>query len=46
VGATAFNMGGEIRFARKLIETGARLDRATLADPGTKLKDIVAALAA
>lgn len=46
VGATAFNMGGEIRFARKLIETGAGLDPATLADPARKLKDIVAALAA
>jgi len=46
VGATAFNMGGEIRFARKLIESGARVDPATLADPGRKLKDIVASLAA
>jgi len=46
VGATAFNMGGEIRFARKLIESGAKLDPATLADPGRKLKDIVASLAA
>jgi 3-phenylpropionate/trans-cinnamate dioxygenase ferredoxin reductase component len=46
VGATAFNMGGDIRFARKLIETGAKLDPAALADPGRKLKDIAAALAA
>ncbi len=46
VGATAFNMGGEIRFARRLIETRAKLDAASLGDSGRKLKDIVAALAA
>ena len=46
VGATAFNMGGEIRFARKLIETRASPDSASLGDPERKLKDIVAALAA
>ena len=45
VGATAFNMGGEIRFARKLIETKATLDAASLGDPKVRLKDIVAALA-
>ena len=46
VGATAFNRGGDIRFARKLVETGAKLDPASLADPARKLKDIAAALAA
>jgi 3-phenylpropionate/trans-cinnamate dioxygenase ferredoxin reductase component len=43
-GATAFNMGGEIRFARKLVERRARLDPALLADPARKLKDIAAEL--
>ncbi|MBI1775092.1 MAG: FAD-dependent oxidoreductase [Proteobacteria bacterium] len=42
VGATAFNMGGEIRFARQLIEQGARIDPADLADPARKLKDLAA----
>ncbi len=40
--ATAFNAGGEIRFARKLIESGAAVDAAALADSGTKLKDLAA----
>lgn len=44
VGATAFNMGGEIRFARKMIELRARLDLAVLADPTKRLKDVVAGL--
>jgi 3-phenylpropionate/trans-cinnamate dioxygenase ferredoxin reductase subunit len=46
VGATAFNMGGEIRFARKLVELHARLDPTLLADTSRKLKDLVAALPA
>jgi NADPH-dependent 2,4-dienoyl-CoA reductase/sulfur reductase-like enzyme len=40
VGATAFNMGGEIRFARRLIESGARIEPKALADPARKLRDI------
>src|SRR5208282_1385057 len=32
VGATAFNMGGEIRFARKLVELKARVEPSVLAD--------------
>lgn len=44
VGATAFNMGGEIRFARKMIEAKAVLDPATLADSTKKLKDLTAPL--
>jgi 3-phenylpropionate/trans-cinnamate dioxygenase ferredoxin reductase subunit len=40
VGATAFNMGGEIRFARRMIESGVRVDPAALADPTRKLRDI------
>jgi 3-phenylpropionate/trans-cinnamate dioxygenase ferredoxin reductase subunit len=46
VGATAFNMGGEIRFARKLVERKASLAPALLADPAKRLKDLVAALGA
>ncbi|HLI14142.1 MAG TPA: FAD-dependent oxidoreductase [Alphaproteobacteria bacterium] len=46
VGATAFNMGGEIRFARKMIETGTTPTLDALADPRHKLKDLVAAHAA
>ena len=45
VGATAFNMGGEIRFARKLVELKAKVHAAALADPQQKLKNITAALA-
>jgi NADPH-dependent 2,4-dienoyl-CoA reductase/sulfur reductase-like enzyme len=45
VGATAFNMGGEIRFARKFVELKAAIDPAALADPSKKLKDIAGALA-
>ncbi|HYB09846.1 MAG TPA: FAD-dependent oxidoreductase [Alphaproteobacteria bacterium] len=41
-GATAFNMGGEIRFMRKLIEVKARVDAADIASPATKLKDMAA----
>jgi 3-phenylpropionate/trans-cinnamate dioxygenase ferredoxin reductase component len=44
VGTTAFNMAGEIRFARKMIEMHARPDAAALADPARKLKDLAAAL--
>jgi NADPH-dependent 2,4-dienoyl-CoA reductase/sulfur reductase-like enzyme len=40
--ATAFNAGGEIRFARKLIESRVPVGAAALADPGTKLKDLAA----
>lgn len=40
--ATAFNAGGEIRFARKLIESGVQLDANELADSGMKLKDLAA----
>jgi len=43
-GATAFNMGGEIRFARKLIEAKVRVDPAVISNPTNKLKDIVASL--
>ncbi len=40
--ATAFNAGGEIRFARKLIESRRPVQAAALADSGTKLKDLAA----
>jgi NADPH-dependent 2,4-dienoyl-CoA reductase/sulfur reductase-like enzyme len=40
--ATAFNSGGEIRFARKLIESRMRVGARALADSGTKLKDLAA----
>jgi NADPH-dependent 2,4-dienoyl-CoA reductase/sulfur reductase-like enzyme len=40
--ATAFNAGGEIRFARKLIEARVSINAGTLADNGTKLKDLAA----
>ena len=40
--ATAFNAGGEIRFARKLIESRAQVGAAALADAGRKLKDLAA----
>lgn len=39
--AAAFNAGGEIRFARKLIESGTEVPARRLADPGVKLKDLV-----
>ncbi len=44
--AVGFNMGGELRQARRLIETGAMVDAAALCDPARKLKDIVSAAAA
>ena len=44
VGATAFNMGGEIRFARKLVELKAAVEPGILADGAQKLRDLVAAL--
>jgi NADPH-dependent 2,4-dienoyl-CoA reductase/sulfur reductase-like enzyme len=44
VGATAFNMGGEIRFARKLVELKAAVAPGVLADGATRLRDVVAAL--
>jgi 3-phenylpropionate/trans-cinnamate dioxygenase ferredoxin reductase subunit len=40
--ATAFNSGGEIRFARKLIESRLPVSARALADAGTKLKDLAA----
>ena len=40
--ATAFNAGGEIRFARKLIESRRPVQATALADAGTKLKDLAA----
>lgn len=40
--ATAFNSGGEIRFARKLIEAKLRVGPATLSDGTRKLKDLAA----
>ncbi len=39
--AVAFNAGGEIRFARRLIEARAQLPRERLADPAHKLKDLL-----
>ena len=39
--ATAFNAGGEIRFARKLIESRAKVGAEALADGAIKLKDLV-----
>ena len=44
--ATAFNSGGEIRFARKLIETRQQVDASVLADGSRKLKDLAAERAA
>jgi len=44
VGATAFNMGGEIRFARKLVELKAAVEPDVLSDSARKLRDVVAAL--
>ena len=44
VGATAFNMGGEIRFARKLVELKAAVGPAVLTDSARKLRDVVAEL--
>jgi NADPH-dependent 2,4-dienoyl-CoA reductase/sulfur reductase-like enzyme len=39
--AAAFNLGGEIRFARRLIESGAEVPARRLADPAVKLKDLL-----
>ena len=44
--AVAFNAGGEMRFVRKLIESGARVPAEVLADPARKLKDVVKEFAA
>jgi 3-phenylpropionate/trans-cinnamate dioxygenase ferredoxin reductase subunit len=44
--AAAFNLGADIRFARKLIERGATLPPEMLCDPGRKLRDIAGAAAA
>ena len=44
--AVAFNLGADIRFARKLIERGATLPPETLCDPARKLRDIAGAAAA
>ncbi len=38
--ATAFNAGGEIRFARKLIESHTPVDAGVLSDASRKLKDL------
>lgn len=40
--ATAFNAGGEMRFARKLIESRAAVAPGVLADPANKLKELAA----
>ena len=39
--AVAFDAGGEIRFARRLIESRAQLPTDRLADPAIKLKDLL-----
>jgi NADPH-dependent 2,4-dienoyl-CoA reductase/sulfur reductase-like enzyme len=39
--AVGFNMGGEIRAARRLIESRAQLSAKRLADPSLKLKDLL-----
>jgi NADPH-dependent 2,4-dienoyl-CoA reductase/sulfur reductase-like enzyme len=39
--AIGFNMGGELRLTRKLIESGATVDATLLGNPARKLKDIV-----
>jgi NADPH-dependent 2,4-dienoyl-CoA reductase/sulfur reductase-like enzyme len=39
--AVGFNMGGEIRAARRLIESRAQLSAKRLADPAIKLKDLL-----
>ena len=44
--AVAFNLGADIRFARKLIERGATLPPEMLCDPARKLRDIAGAAAA
>ena len=44
--AAAFNMGGEIRFARKLIERGVTLAPDLLCDPARKLREIAGAATA
>lgn len=44
--ATAFNAGGEIRMARRLIESRTPVAAAALADARTKLKDLAAERAA
>jgi hypothetical protein len=40
--AAAFNAGGEIRFARRMIEGRVQIAEKHLADTGVKLKDLVA----
>jgi NADPH-dependent 2,4-dienoyl-CoA reductase/sulfur reductase-like enzyme len=44
--ATGFNAGGDIRMARKLIESRAPVTAGALADEGTKLKELAAERAA
>lgn len=39
--AAAFDLGAEIRYARRLIESRALLSAQQLADPGVKLKDLL-----
>ncbi|MFM2130343.1 MAG: hypothetical protein RL477_1889, partial [Pseudomonadota bacterium] len=40
VGATAFNQGREMRFLKRLIETGKPVTDTDLADEGRKLRDL------
>jgi NADPH-dependent 2,4-dienoyl-CoA reductase/sulfur reductase-like enzyme len=40
--AAGFNTGAEIRFARKMIESGVLVSARRLADPAVKLKDLAA----
>ncbi len=42
VGASAFNLGREMRFCRQLIETAKPVADADLADEGKRLRDVVA----
>ena len=39
--AVAFNAGGELRFARRLVEFGVSVPAKSLADPSVKLKELV-----
>ena len=39
--AVAFNAGGELRIARRLVELGGRVGAQSLADPAVKLKELV-----
>jgi 3-phenylpropionate/trans-cinnamate dioxygenase ferredoxin reductase component len=39
--AAAFDLGSELRFARRLMESGAEIAPSRLADPATRLKDLL-----